>query len=88
MAFLIDNAYGPYGRYNEVVTVNNTTQGFQSGSNLGAAALIKECGATGTITLAKGGTINLAHLTEGVVIEVGIAAVTVSNAKNVYVLKR
>lgn len=88
MAFLIDNAYGPYGRYNEVVTVNNATQGFQSGSNLGAAALIKESGATGTITLAKGGTINLAHLTEGVVIEIGIAAVTVSNAKNVYVLKR
>ena len=88
MAFLIDNAYGPYGRYNEVVTVNNATQEFKSGSNLGAAAIIKESGATGTITLAKGGTINLAHLTDGVVIEVGIAAVTVSNTKNVYVLKR
>lgn len=88
MAFLIDNSYGPFGRYNEVVTVNNATQGFQSGSNLGAAALILESGATGTATLAKGGTINLAHLTAGVVIEVGISAVTVSNTKNVYVLKR
>jgi len=88
MAFLINNAYGPYGRYNEVVTVNNATKGFQSGSNLGAAAVIKEDGATGTLTLAKGGTINLAHLTAGSLYEIGISAVTVSNTKDVYVLKR
>ena len=84
------NKFGPFGRYNEVATVNNATVHFSSslGGGLGAAAIIVgEASTTGTATLARGGTINLAHLTVGRLYEVGISSIT-CNAKNVYVLKR
>jgi hypothetical protein len=81
------STFGPFGRYNEVVVVNNETRTFSSGNDLGAAAFIIGETAVGTVTLAKGGVINLAHLTVGVLYEIGISSITV-NAKDVYVLKR
>jgi hypothetical protein len=79
--------FGPFGRYNGVTTVNNATVHF-TGSKIGAAAFIIGESATGTVTLARGGdTIDLSHLTVGVVYELGISSITV-NAKDVYVLKR
>ena len=80
--------FGPFGKYNEVVVVNNETKTFHTGETLGAAALIVgESSATGTITLARGGAIDISHLTVGVLYEIGISSITV-NAKDVYVLKR
>lgn len=82
------STFGPFGRYNEVVVVNNETRAFSSGNGLGAAAfIVGESSATGTVTLAKGGVIDLSHLTVGVLYEIGISSITV-NAKDVYVLKR
>tara|TARA_R110001592_G_scaffold2180_4_gene13295 strand:+ start:1533 stop:1811 length:279 start_codon:yes stop_codon:yes gene_type:complete len=80
--------FGPFGRYNGVTKVNNATVHF-TGSKIGAAAImLGEASTTGTITLARGGdTVNLAHLTKGVVYEFGISAIT-CNAKDVYILKR
>ena len=80
--------FGPFGKYNQVVVVNNETTAFSAGTNLGAAAFFKEDGATGTITLSKGGVINIAHLIAGHLYEIGISTITVSNTKDVYVLKR
>tara|TARA_R100001443_G_scaffold95952_1_gene102486 strand:- start:843 stop:1121 length:279 start_codon:yes stop_codon:yes gene_type:complete len=82
------NKFGPFGRYNGLWKVNNATVDF-TGSNIGASAiLLGEASTTGTITLARGGdTIDLSHLTVGVVYELGISSIT-CNAKDVYVLKR
>ena len=80
--------FGPFGKYNEVVVVNNTTKKFTVGTDVGAAALIIEDGATGTATLARGGVINLAKLEHKTLHEIGISSITVSNSKDVYVLKR
>ena len=80
--------FGPFGKYNEVVLVNNATKTFTVGTDVGAAAIIVgESSATGTITLARGGAIDISHLTVGVLYEIGISSITV-NAKDVYVLKR
>ena len=49
---------------------------------------MKEDGATGTITLSGGGTIDIADLTKGTIYELSPSKVVVSNAKDVYVLKR
>ena len=81
--------FGPFGKYNEVVLVNNATKAFTVGSDVGAAALLLgETSTTGTVTLARGGSIDLSQLTVGVLYEIGISSITVSNAKDVYVLKR
>lgn len=79
--------FGPFGKYNQVIVVNNETKTFSAGDALGAAAFIIGETAVGTVTLAKGGVIDLAHLTVGVLYEIGISSITV-NAKTVYVLKR
>jgi len=50
--------------------------------------LLGETSTTGTVTLARGGSIDLSQLTVGVLYEIGISSITVSNAKDVYVLKR
>tara|TARA_R100001510_G_C7602384_1_gene168595 strand:+ start:26 stop:331 length:306 start_codon:yes stop_codon:yes gene_type:complete len=78
---------GHPGRYFESVTVNNATTNF-TGSNYGFGALMKEDGATGTITLSGGGTIDIADLTKGTIYELSPSKVVVSNTKDVYVLKR
>ena len=77
-----------FGRYNEVVTINNTTTAFTESGAYGAAAVIRGDAATGTIRAANGGTISIADLQVGIVYELGVESVTVSNSKNVYVLKR
>jgi hypothetical protein len=82
------NKFGPFGRYNGLWKVNNATVAF-TGSNIGASALLIGEACTGTATLARGGdTIDLSQLTAGVVYELGLSSITVSNAKDVYVLKR
>ena len=77
-----------FGRYNKVVVVNNTTANFTSSGNFGAAAVMREASATGTIKLFNGGSIDIADLTAGVVYEFGPAEVTEGNSKAVYVLFR
>ena len=77
---------GPAGKYYAVQTVNNATVDF-TGSNHGYGALVVgESSPTGTVTLSGGGSINLAHLTQGVVYEFDVRKVTV-NAKAIYVMK-
>ena len=78
---------GHPGRYTSVQTVNNTTVNF-TGSNYGYGALmVGEDGATGTLTLTGGGSINIAHLPHEVLFEFSVATVSV-NDKEVYVFKR
>tara|TARA_R100000734_G_C3316230_1_gene108639 strand:- start:199 stop:474 length:276 start_codon:yes stop_codon:yes gene_type:complete len=79
--------FGPFGKYNEVVVVNNETKTFHTGATLGAAAFIISEACTGTVTLARGGVIDLSKLTAGVLYEIGISSITVNN-KDIYVLKR
>ena len=77
-----------FGKYNKVVVVNNTTKKFDVSPDFGAAAIMVEDSTTGTATLINGGEINLAKLAKEVVYEFGIAEITVSNTKDVYVLFR
>ena len=42
-----------FGVYNKVVVVNNASKEFQQSPDFGAAAVMKEDGATGTITLSN-----------------------------------
>ena len=77
-----------FGKYNKVVVVNNATKAFNTTGNFGAAAIMVEDSTTGTATLFDGGEINLAKLAKEVVYEFGISEITVSNAKDVYVLFR
>jgi len=77
-----------FGKFNKVVVVNNATANFTSSGNFGAAAVMIEGSATGTIKLFDGGSINIADLTAGVVYEFGPAEVTEGGSKDVYVLFR
>ncbi len=78
---------GHPGRYTSVQTVNNQTVAF-TGSNYGYGALmVGEDGATGTLTLSDGGTINIAHLPHEVLFEFSVKKVA-CNAKAIYVFKR
>ena len=81
------NRLGHPGKFTSVQTVNNATVNF-TGSNYGYGALmVGESGATGTLTLSDGGTINIAHLPHEVLFEFSVAKVA-CNAKAVYVFKR
>ena len=77
-----------FGVYNKVVVVNNASKEFQQSPDFGAAAVMIEGSATGTITLFDGGSIDIADLLKGEVYEFGIRSITVSNTKDVYVLFR
>ena len=79
--------FGHPGRYTSVQTVNNATIAF-TGSNYGYGALmVGEDGATGTLTLSDGGTVNIAHLPHEVLFEFSVEQVA-CNAKAIYVFKR
>jgi hypothetical protein len=80
--------FGPFGKYNEVETVLNGTTAIYTGSNLGAAAIMVNDAATGTITLARGGDIDIAELTAGQLYEFGLFSVKATSANKIYVLKR
>ena len=78
------NKFGPFGKYNGVTIVTNTSVDFSSGS-LGASAFILS-GSTqnGYVDLARGG-----GFIEGTVYEIGIASATsVAATENILVLRR
>jgi len=82
------NRLGFPGRYHTSLTVQNTTVNF-TGSNYGFGAIIVgESSAAGTITLAGGGSINIAHLSVGTIYEMSPTKIVESGNKAVYVLKR
>ncbi len=79
---------GHPGRYYNVQTVQDTTVDF-TGSNYGAGAvMVGETGATGTIELSGGGSINLAHLPHEVLFELSPIRIVEGADKAVYVFKR
>jgi|TARA_R110000796_G_scaffold234583_1_gene353417 hypothetical protein len=93
--------FGPFGRYNEVVKVTNgqvhfsaSAGGLGSAENggLGAAAFIISGSATnlhGSVTLAKGGVLELGGMQVGVIHEMGLFSANSTAANTtIYVLKR
>jgi len=90
--------FGPWGKYNEVVAVTNGVvhfsasvggQGSAQNGGLGAAGFIISGSTHGSVTLAKGGVLELGGMALGVIHEIGIFSAT-STATNttIYVLKR
>ena len=79
---------GHPGKYTSVTTVNNATVDF-TGSNYGyGAVVVGESSAVGTIYFSGGGTVNIAHLTVGVLYELSPSKIVESGTKAVYVFKR
>ena len=73
------------GDYTKVVSVTSATTNF-TGSNYGAAAVMLNATTTGTITLAGGGTINLADLSANIEYPFAPLTVVETGANIVYVL--
>ena len=84
--------FGPFGRYNEVVEVKNGTTYFTSsaGGGLGAAAfMLSGSTSAGSVTLAKGGVLQMLNITKGTIYEIGISkAVSAAATEHILVLKR
>ena len=83
------NKFGPFGKYNGVTIVQNTSVDFSSGS-LGASAFIIS-GSTqlGYVDLARGGRIQNNCFTAGTLYEIGIASATsLAATENILVLRR
>ena len=60
-----------------------------TGSNYGyGAVVVGETSAGGTISLSGGGSVNIAHLSVGVVYELSPSKIVESGNKTVYVFKR
>jgi hypothetical protein len=88
--------FGPFGKYNEAVVVTSATAHF-TGSNIGAAAFYVS-GSTyaGSVTLARGGTLQLAGLNKldtsaggPTIVEAGLYSATSAAAtEHIVVLKR
>ena len=86
------NQFGPFGKYNGVQVVTNKFRDFSSGSNLGASAIMisgSHEALDGTLTLARGGQLQIASMSVGVIHEIGIASCESDNAStHICVLQR
>ena len=83
------NKFGPFGKYNGVTIVTNTSVDFSSGSLGASAFMLSGSTQNGYVDLARGGRLNLAGFIEGTVYEIGIASATsVAVTENILVLRR
>ena len=87
MAFEQYNKLGHPGKFATSTTVTSG-QLVLTGSNYGHSAVIRGTGASGSLHLSNGGTVELADLDAGVVHELSLEKVSSIGGGNVYLLKR
>ena len=78
---------GHPGKYTTATSVKNTTVAFTGSMQGYGAVVVGESSAAGTITLTGGGSVNIAHLTVGVVYELSPSVIVESGNKTVYAFK-
>lgn len=79
------NKLGHPGKFSEAVNVSGTA--WFTGSAYGAVAVIRGTGASGSLVLSGGGTVDVEDLDAGIIHELGIQNTIDVGGGNFYVLK-
>ena len=83
------NKFGPFGKYNGVTIVTNTSLDFSSGSLCASSFILSGSTQNVYVDLARGGRLQLTALNEGTLYEIGIASATsVAATENILVIRR